>query len=335
MPGRNNLIAICIFVSAFCILVLFTMGCGKKKSTNSKSRTVPHKGQWGIYVLDLSSQDVALLYSTGEEILGLDLSSSGTHLAFSRKTQSGVGIDTTSEIYTLDINASVPVRLTDNHYFDSYPSFSPDDSSIVFLSMRDSTLDLYVMNRDGTNQQLLYNSGGHDADVDWGSAGRIAFTRDYQIWSVKSDGTDPQQVTDPLDAGLWGNANLPIGDYDPRISPDGNKIVFERLVDVSFAQGGYDIYVISADGSAETSLTSTASQGYAQGFANWSHSGDKIVYILAAIMAEGKYDLCMMNSDGSDNHVITPGYFPADFLCHNAVFSLDDTKIYFIGQWWQ
>lgn len=317
------------------MLAALIAGCGDNKSSDSETKQVPHEGQWGIYALNLSTQDIALLYSAGDEIAGLDLSNSGTHLTFSKKTQSAVELDTTSEIYTLDIDAGELTRITNNNYFDTYPSFSPDDSQIVFLSLRTGTLDLYVMNSDGANQQLLYNSGGHDADVDWGSNGRIAFTRDYQIWSVKSDGTDPQQITDPPDAGLWGIANLPIGDYDPRISPDGSKITFERMVDVSYPHGGYDIHVISTDGNGETSLTHTGSQGFAQGFANWSHSGDKLVYILSAIVTEGKFDIYMMNADGSENHVITPGYFPSVFLSHNAVFSLDDSEVYFIGQWWQ
>ncbi len=334
MPDKKKAVAIFKCVAAIVASALFIAGCNDK-SADTPARSVPHEGQWGIYALDLSSQDVSLLYSTDDAISGINLGSSGTHILFSKMTQSGVEIDTTAEIYILDVNGGTPTRLTTNYYFDSYASFSPDESQIAFLSLRNGTLDLYVMDSSGANQQLLYNSGGHDADADWGIAGRIAFTRDYQIWSVNSDGDDALQVTDPVDAGLWGEANLPIGDYDPRISPNGNQITFERMVDVSYEHGGYDIYVISTNGEDETALTGNGDQGYAQGFANWSHSGDKLVYIISAIGDEGRYDLYIMNSDGSGNHSITPDYFPAAFLCHNAVFSPDDSQIYFIGQWWQ
>jgi Tol biopolymer transport system component len=322
-------------VTALCVMTVLIAGCGDDISTAPETREVPHEGRWGIYVLDLSSQDVALLYSTNDEIAVIDLSTSGTLLAFSQKTPGAGTMDTTAEIYAIGTTGGSPDRLTNNVYFDAYPSFSPTDAQIVFLSQRGSTLDLYIMDIDGAHQQLLYNSGGHDADVDWGNGGRIVFTRDYQIWSVKSDGSDPRQITDPAGAGTWGQANLPLGDYDPRYSPDGSRIAFERMVDASFANGGYDIYVVSADGSAETPLTNTGAQGYAQGFANWSHAGDRLVYILAAAGTEGRYDLYLMNSDGSDNQTITPGYFPAAFLCLQAVFSADDSEIYFIGQWWQ
>jgi Tol biopolymer transport system component len=335
MLSERQLFAGCICALAVCLLSLYAVGCSGNKSVDSETKHVPHEGRWGVYSLDLASQDVGLIYSTSNEITGIDLNNHGTTLALAIKTLDDVEIDTTSEIYTLDFNTGGLNKLTDNVYFDSYPSFSPDDSSIVFLSMRDNTLDLYVMLSDGSDQRLLYNSGGHDADVDWGGGERIAFTRDNQIWSVSSDGLDPQQVTNPPDAGFWGIANLPMGDYDPRISPGGDIIAFERMVDVSFPHGGYDIFVIAADGSGETNLTNNGSQGRAQGFPNWSHSGDKLVYILTATATEGKYDIYIMNSDGSQNHDITPDYFPPTFLCHNAIFSLDDSKLYFIGQWWQ
>ena len=104
------------------------------------------------------------------------------------------------------------------------------------------------------------------------------------------------------------------------------------MVDVSTSTGRYDIYVINADGTGETRLTTT---GYAQGFPHWSSAGDEIVLIVAAIGGEGKYDIYRMNSDGSNLRNIVPDYFPDEFLCHVATFSSDDSLIYFIGEWWE
>jgi len=320
------------------VLTIFAVSCSQQVSTTTTTTTtttmtVPQDKTWGVYELNLSSEATSLIYSSSNEIVSLNLDDAGMTLAFSIKS-STEAIDTGSEIYSVGVSGSNLTQLTNNSYFDIYPSFSPTGTQIVFLSKRNGTLDLYTMNSDGSNQQLLYDSGEHDADNDWGSAGRIAFTRDSQIWSIKSDGTDPQQVTDPANAGQWGNANLPIGDYDPRYNPNGSKIAFERMVDVSYTNGGYDIYVINVTGTGETALTSNGSQGYAQGFANWSQAGDKIVFIVAAVGSVGQFDIYLMNSDGSNNRNITPSYFPANFLCHNAVFSGDDLKIYFVGQWY-
>jgi len=47
----------------------------------------------------------------------------------------------------------------------------------------------------------------------------------------------------------------------------------------------------------------------------------------------GVYYIYVVNTDGSGNHDATPDYFPQNFLCYAPVFSKDDSKIYFIGQW--
>jgi Tol biopolymer transport system component len=129
-----------------------------------------------------------------------------------------------------------------------------------------------------------------------------------------------------------GQANLPIGDYDPRLRSDGLKIVFERLEDPETPYGSYNIFTVNSDGTQETRLTST---NYSQGLASWSHLGDRIVYGVAAMDNVGKYDMYMMEADGSANHSITPEYFASTFLCHSPIFSQDDSKIYFIGQWYE
>jgi len=108
--------------------------------------------------------------------------------------------------------------------------------------------------------------------------------------------------------------------------------VFERLENPASMHGDYNIFTVNVDGTQETRLTNT---NYAQGLASWSHSGDRMVYGVAAINNEGKYDMYMMNADGSDNHDITPGYFAGNFLCHSPIFSQDDSEIFFIGEWYE
>ena len=316
------------------IIILFLttcllIGCTSDSDTSSDAQSVPHQEAWGIYALDLSSEMVTLIYSTSEAIHGLNLNSQSQKLTFAQKV--GGVADENYEIMTVGVDGTGLTQLTFNSSMDIYPSFSPDGGQIVYLN-GGSTLNIYKMDANGNNPQLLYDSGENDADVDWGNAGRIVFTRNHQIWTIKDDGTDAQQLTDPFNAGVWGNANLPIGDYDPRFNSDGSKVVFERMDDVSQLNGGYNIYTISLGGSGETQLTNTT---YSQGFPNWSSTDSQIVYIVAAISGVGKYDLYMMNADGTNNINITPDYFPPEFLCHNALFSSDDAKIYFVGQWFQ
>jgi Tol biopolymer transport system component len=301
------------------------------KINQPAANTVPHEGKYGIYAFDPATDKVTLIYSTSNEMYtsALRLNNHGDKFVFAQRIDGTSDLNT--EIFTIGVDGKNLQGLTSNNYWDLYPAWSPDDTQIAFISNRTKDLDIYVMNADGTNQHLLYDSGSHDADIDWASD-TIAFTSGFKIWTIKDDGTNPTQVTHPTNAGQWGSANLPIGDYDPRLSRDGTKVVFERLEDTSSIHGSYNIYAINSDGTGETRLTNT---GYSQGLASWSHEGDKITYVVAAIENQGKYDLYATNADGTNNRNVTPSYFPAGFLCYSPIFSKDDSKIYFIGQWQQ
>jgi TolB protein len=289
---------------------------------------LPGDDRFGIYSLDLISQEVEELYSSPTEIFVLRLNSAGDRFAFYQEV-SGTGNEFT-EIFTLRVDGSGLQQLTSNDVWDIYPAWSPDGSQLAYLSWRDSNLDIYLMAADGSGQELLHDSGSHDADIHW-VGDQIAFTSGSAIWVMREDGTEARQLTDPPRAGEWGNANLPFGDYDPRISPDGTQVVFERMVDDRSPHGNYDMYVVDIDGSNETRLTET---GYAQGLASWSPAGDRIVYVVAVIGDVGQYDLYLMNADGTDNRNVTPSTFPPRFLCRWVIFGTDDTQLYFVGEWW-
>jgi len=299
-------------------------------------RKVPHEGKWGIYFYDLETEKTELVYSSATKISRIRLNNAGDRLVFyqqignsSECVVEGSPINLCEEICSIRVDGEDYRRLTNNEYWDLVPCWSDDDSQIAFLSFRE-TLDIFMMDADGSNIREIYDSGFHDSDLYY-SNGKLAFTRNSQIWIMNEDGTSATQITDPLRAGEWGNAVLPFGDYDPNLSPDGSRIVFERLVDDETTHGNYNFYVINVDGSEETALTDN---GYTQGLPVWSHSGEQIVYLLGAIGNEPKYDIAIMNSDGSGNRNITPEYFPSDFICHDPIFSGDDAAIFFIGEWY-
>ncbi|MFC2058714.1 hypothetical protein ACFLTS_03605 [Chloroflexota bacterium] len=297
-------------------------------AVSPKDKVVPHEEEWGIYSLELATGVVELIYSSSNALSYLTLNTAGDRFAFSQKIEGGGKED--EDVFTIGADGSNLLMLTSDEFWNLYPAWSPDNSRIAFLSFREN-LDIYIMNCDGSDAAKFYDSGSHDADIHW-AGNRIVFTAYSRIWSIRDNGTGLKPITDPPDAGKWGNANLPFGDYDPRISPDGSRIIFERLCDDTSTHGNYNIYSVNSDGSGETALTNT---GYSQGFASWSHSGELIAYIVAAIGDEGMYDIWVMDCDGSNNHNITPDYFPGEFLCHTPVFSEDDSKVFFIGQWWE
>lgn len=326
MIGKGKIAAaILVVVATFAAFIVILGSFGPTQSTNS----VPHEGKYGIYALDLATSKVNLVYSTDNEIYtsALRLNSIEDKFVFAMKIDGSN--DNNTEIFTINADGTGLYRVTSNTYFDLYPVWSPNDSMIAFLSKRDVDLDIYLMNANGDGQHKLYDSGSNDADIDW-KGDTIVYTSMFSIWSIKADGTSPKQITNLPNAGQWGTANLPVGDYDPRLSPTGEKIVFERLENPNSTHGDYNIFTININGSEETRLTDT---GYSQGLANWSHDSGKIAYVVAAANDEGRYDIYIMNNDGSNNHNVTPSYFPQSFLCYSPVFSMNDSKIYFIGVW--
>lgn len=287
---------------------------------------VPYMEEWSIYELDLESSETHLIFTNQNEILTLAVHPDGSKLAYC--VNHGEGYNYT-EIYTMNVDGSEITRLTDNAQWDLYPNWSPDGSEITFLSWRNTTLDIWRMNADGSGQRLIYDSGGHDSDINWRDD-QIAFTRDSQIWVMNSDGSDPRQLTDPPRAAEWGNAVLPFGDYDPRISPDGSTIVFERLVNDTVFHGMYDLFLVDFDGSNERQLTDTQ---WSQGIACWSPDGTNIVYLVAGMGFDGKYDIFRINVDGSEMTDLTSEIYPTNFLARAPKYSTDGSSIYFVGQW--
>ncbi len=284
--------------------------------------------RWAIHVLDLATGQTGLIYSTPNQIEKMRVDSTGDRLVFAQ-TVGGDTLDDT-EIFTIGVDGRDLTRLTENTVMDLYPAWSPNGSTVAFLTWRGADLDIYTMNADGSDQQLLFDSGNHDADIHW-QDDRITFTSGSRIWLMASDGSDARSLTDPPRAGEWGDAVLPFGDYDPRISPDGTRVVFSRLVADESQHGNYDLFVVGADGAGLTRLTGT---GYTQGVADWTHDGERLVYIVAAVDDVGCYDMYVMNADGTGNHNATPDYYPDALVIHWSVFSPDDTKIYFVGEWW-
>lgn len=288
---------------------------------------VPYQEEYGIYRFDIDTAETTLVYSSQLQITNIDLSPDESTFVICMYHGEGYEF---SEIYTLNVNGSGLERLTDNTHWDLYPNWSPDGTEFIYLSWRDSTLDIYKMDSDGGNQRLLYDSGGHDADIDW-VGDQVVFTRDSQIWIMNSDGTEAEQLTDPPNAGVWGDAVLPFGDYDPRISPDESLVVFERMVDDSSQHGNYELYICDIGGENVHNITGTR---WTQGIAQWSSTGDELIYLVSAMGEEGRYDIFRINVDGTGSTDLTSDLFPPGFLAHHPIYAGDDSSIYFVGQWW-
>jgi len=317
------------FLAIFTLIILSIVVTSSGCIGDDDESELERDGRWGIYSLDISSSETKLIVSFDEEVKTIRLDPYGAMLVFSKPLL--LNEDSSEEIFTVTVEGYDLVRVTSNEFWDLYPTWSSNGSEIFHLSWRADDLDIYVIRPGDEESSLIYDSGSHDADIHC-NTDRIVFTSKSCICIMREDGSGMRTVTDPPMAGDWGEANLPFGDYDPQLDPSGSWIVFERLEDDESPHGNYNIYKIRTDGTDETKLTYT---GHSQGFASWSHDGEKLVYLVAAIDGQGAYDIYLMDKNGNDIRNITPDYYPEGFLCHAPIFSIDDSKIYFIGQWWE
>ena len=78
---------------------------------------------------------------------------------------------------------------------------SPDGQKVVYqvgyysVKQNKSHQVLYVMNADGTGQQLLTSSAKSDSDPAWLDNETIAFISGGEVWSMKVNGADRQQLS--------------------------------------------------------------------------------------------------------------------------------------------
>ncbi len=76
----------------------------------------------------------------------------------------------------IDVATGQVTELTDGKYNDNFPSWSPVDDRIAFTSDRDGDYEIYTIRVDGTDLKRLTRSPGNDAHSAWSPDGKwIAF----------------------------------------------------------------------------------------------------------------------------------------------------------------
>lgn len=153
-------------------------------------------------------------------------------------------------IYTRNPEGVNRLHLTSKE--DSEPAWSPDGSQIAFISKRDGTLELYVMDKNNVkDQRKLTQNDLNESGVSWSPDGKLLLFVGHGELGSDIFVINPQTYGDNPDEKDDGRLTFnDIDDYWPAWSSNGEKIVF-----VSNLDQDEEIFVMDADGKNQIRLT--------------------------------------------------------------------------------
>jgi len=194
-------------------------------SSKSKERDV-------LYLYDLNHKRVIRRYELAELVAARSprFSHDGRKVIFSGSRKDGI-----TNLYILDLADGSHVALTDDFYFDTDPTFTVDDSAVVFVSDRSydgnrGGLNLFRLNlKDGRISQLtsgLYVDRQPECSQDG-----IYFSSDrsgtFNLFFLSNDNLLTQQ------------SSFATGALGPRLLSDGTKMIY-----TGYQKLGYQIYTM-------------------------------------------------------------------------------------------
>jgi Tol biopolymer transport system component len=303
-------IAAVLAATLLCVLVLVASAHAAFPGVNGR---VAFQRNGEIYAVNANGTGVANLSNDNTPDTGESdpaWSPDGTHIAFVRQHADTGGGTYARNIWVMAADGTNQHNLTPNdptattRIDEEAPAWSPDGTKLAFIR-RDNgnpfccpyiapSVDVWIMNADGTGQKNLTNTppGPSESDPAWSPDGsKIAFSRfddTRNIYTVNSDGTgDEHQLTDT-------GYNL-----DPNWSPDGSKIVF----DANRGDNRLKLWVMNADGSDESQITDPqVPENQGDRKAAWSPAGDKIVF------ESTQGGLATINPDGTGRAPLNPAF---------------------------
>ena len=223
------------------------------------------------------------------------------------------------DIFVMDADGSNEVRLTTDLAYDDQPVWSPDGSTLAFMSDRNGNFEIYTMPGSGGVPTRLTNNFAADGFPAWSPDGtKIAFVRGdlrnpstFEIFVMNADGTNQVRLTNDV-----------VIDGVPSWSPDGTRIVFMSGGSSVFDPNSFEIYVMNADGGGRTRLTNNT---IVDGQPSYSPDGSKILFASGDAMTPDGIEIFVMNASGTNpvrltNNSVTDGF---------PIWSQDGSQIVF------
>jgi Tol biopolymer transport system component len=188
--------------------------------------------------------------------------------------------DGNEEIYLMNADGTGQVNLTRHPAAENHPYWSTDGSRIVFNSDRDTgeTDEVYTMKADGTGVERITRNELWDTYASFSPDGtRFVLHRMLPAGGTRPDGGNSEVFVINADgSGAVNLTNHPSFDGYPAWSPDGKRIAF-----ASNRTGAFRIWVMNADGTGLTALTSDQ-EGQNSTKPGWSRDGQRIAFARSA-----------------------------------------------------
>jgi len=317
-----------------------------RRAPNGTDAAIVAGGTSNVWSIDVDgSNDTPLtsLVAADTQSGSPQWSPDGTRIAYdSRRALDGsdsANPNNTMNIWVMDADGSGATPLTSlttvgNNTED--PQWSPDGSRILYQSGRaldgsdaanaNNTANIWVIDADGSNSTPLTSltaANANSGQAFWSPDGtKIAFASSRAL-----DGSDAANINNTLN--IWvmnadGSNPLPLTTITaatvtlfPRWSPDGTQIAFtsNRALDGSDnvnTNNMPNVWVMDADGSGATPLTSLTAAGSVTVLPEWSPDGTQISYTSVraldgsdAANTNNTANIWMMDADGSNSTPLT------------------------------
>lgn len=193
------------------------------------------------------------------------------------------------EVYTSDLDGSGSRKLTDYGRISLSPSVSPDGKYLAFTSYREGRPNLYVIETETGRQVWANREEGMKISGSWLDRKTLAFSHT----SGRISTIYAEDVESKSRKTLFQKEGILTS---PNFTPDGRKMVF-----VSDMFGGPQIFVKDMVSNEVKRISYAGTYNTAPSV---SPKGDLIAF---GCNAGGGLEICVMNTDGSNQRILTDG----------------------------
>ncbi len=219
-----------------------------------------------LHSVDIGTRSISKLTNFDETAAvdrSFDVSADGTKLAF-------VDVkDGQNDLWTSDLKAENPVRLTNDPARDGSPVWFPDGKRIAYNSDRNGVDQIFVISTDGGEPVQITRGEGNsdlqDISSDGGTIMYASSNDDSDIWGIHLNGGMEFQLTSEIGAEFW-----------PAFSPQGDAVVYQAARQTGIGSRLFSSQIISQQISPGARPASMSATGY---YPTWSPDGAHVAFL--------------------------------------------------------